>query len=117
MEDSVVVAKGCPFEELVHEAADRARVERSTFPMRVHVLFQVLLAKLKDKDKLGFGVDDVVQAHDVYVLELFHERDLANSGRGRSFLCVEVDLFERNDLVGRARATLVVKTHSASGLP
>jgi hypothetical protein len=51
-------------------------------------------------------VDDVVQSDNINMLEFFHERDLANSGRGCAFFRVEVNFFERNNLIGGARASL-----------
>lgn len=67
--------------------------------MNIHVLLQIPLTVLEDKYQFCFGVDDIVEAHDVDVLELFHERDLTDGGRWGAFLGIEVYLFERHNLV------------------
>lgn len=81
-------------EQLVGEVLDRVQRKRTTIAVRVHVPFQVLLAELlsaeimstpsslprwrsgsatnlEDEDELGLGVDDIVQADNVDVLELW----------------------------------------------
>lgn len=41
-----------------------------------------------------------MEAEDVLVVELFHERDLADRGRRCAFFCVEGDFFEGHELAG-----------------
>jgi len=43
------------------------------------------------------------------VLELLHEADLADGGRRRALLGVEVDLLERDELVRDPRSALYVQ--------
>ena len=100
MQNPILVAKRGALQKLVHEAPDSDRVEGTTVSMNIHVLLQVSLAVLEDKDKLCFGVDDIVEANDVDVLELLHERYLADGGGRRPFLCIQVDLLECDDFIG-----------------
>jgi hypothetical protein len=39
-------------------------------------------------------MNDIVEADYVLVLQLFHQRDLADCGRGCAFFGIEVDLFQ-----------------------
>jgi len=106
MEHAVLVAERGALEQLVHEAAHSHGVEGAAVAVRVHILFEVLLAELKDEHKLGLGVDDVVQADYVGVFELFHEGYFANGGRGGALLGIEVDLLEGDDFVGGSGSAL-----------
>ena len=45
-----------------------------------------------------------MEGNDVFVLEFFHQGDLADGGRGGAFFGIEVDLFERDELAGLAVA-------------
>jgi hypothetical protein len=99
MQHSVLMAKGCAHEELVHEAPDCIRIKGTAVAMGIHVFLEVSFTVLEDKDELRFRVDDVVQTHDVDVLELLHEGDLANRSRWRSLFSVEVNLFECHDFI------------------
>lgn len=56
--------------ELVGEVLDSVEGKSTTISVRVHVPFQVLLAVLEDEDELRLGVDDVVEADNVDVLQL-----------------------------------------------
>lgn len=65
----------------------------------VHVAFQVEVEEFKDEVKLGVGVDDVEEAHDVLVLHFFEEGNLADRGGGDALvLLLETDLLEGDDL-------------------
>lgn len=99
MQHSVLVAKGCAHEKLVHEAPHGIRIEGTAVAMRIHVLLEVSLTVLEDKDELRFCVDDIVKAHDVDVLELLHQGDLPNRSRWGSFFSIKVNLFERDDFI------------------
>jgi hypothetical protein len=96
------MTKRCALEELVHETSHGHRVKRSAIAVLVHILLKVLIAVLEDKDKLCLRVYDIVEADDVDVLEFLHERNLTDGGGGCPFLCVEVYLLERDDLIGRS---------------
>ena len=106
MEDAVFVAKGGALEELIHEAADGVGIQSAAVAVLVHVFLEILLAILEDEDEFCFCVDDIVKSDDVDVLELLHEGDLADGGRGRALLRVEVNLFQRHDFIVGARTTL-----------
>lgn len=101
------MAKGCAFEELVHEAADGFRVECTTYTVSVHVLLEILFTELEDEDEFSLGVDDVVKANNVYVFELLHERDLADSGGGSAFFSVKMDFLQCHYFISGSRSTLV----------
>lgn len=45
---------------------------------------------------------DIVEADDVVVLQLLHQRNLSNCGRWRAFFTVQVDFLERYQLSGLA---------------
>jgi hypothetical protein len=107
---------------LVHERFDGPHLKRSSIPMGIHVLLQVLVAELRggkrktqrqgevrkgtcrvscgpvgkgeeskrgkrlayleDENKLGLGVDDVPQANNVRVLELWSKGKRGNGEEG-----------------------------------
>ncbi len=99
MQHSILMAKGCAHEKLVHEAPNGIRIEGTAVTMRVHVLFEVSFTVLEDKDELCLGMDDVVKPHDVDVFKLLHEGDLANRSRWGPFFSIKVNLFECNDFI------------------
>jgi hypothetical protein len=101
MKDLIFVAKRGAFQKLIHEGADGLGIERPALAILVHVFLQVHFAVLKDENELGFGVDDIMQADDVNVLELLHERDFADGGGWSAFLGIEMDFLERHNFVGR----------------
>ena len=78
VKNPVLVAERGTLQELVHEAPDSHRVESPAIAVNIHVLLQIPLAVLKDEDKLGLGVNDIIEADDIDVLKLLHERDLAD---------------------------------------
>lgn len=84
MEDLILVTKCGAFEQLEHEAAHRRGVEGAAIAVLIHVLLEILFAVLEDKDELCFGVNNVVEADNVDVLEFLHKGNLANSGGGRA---------------------------------
>jgi len=94
-------------EQLKHETANGRWIERASITMLVHVLLEVLFAVLKDENKFGFGVDNIVKADDVDVFEFLHEGDLTDCCRRCSFFGIEVNLFQCDDLVGCPRSSLV----------
>lgn len=73
----------------------------------LHVLFQVLFHKLKDQHELGLCVDDIVQPQNVGMAQLLHQRDLADRRGWGTFFGIEMDLFERNNLVVEPGSALV----------
>ena len=65
-----------------------------------------MFAVLEYEDELGLGVDDIVEADNVDVLEFFHERYLADRGRRGAFFGVEVNFFQRHYLICGPRPSL-----------
>lgn len=100
------MAKRCALEELVHETSHGHRVKRSAIAVLVHILLEILITILEDKDKLCLRVYNIVEADDVDMLEFLHEGNLTDGGGGCPFLCVKMYLLERDDLIGRSRTTL-----------
>lgn len=73
--------------------------------MSVHVSFQILVHVIEDKHEFVFGVDDIVEADYVLVLQFLHEGDLADCGGGGAFFGVEVDFLKSNELAGLSIST------------
>ena len=99
VEDPVLVAEGGALQKLVHEAPDGYRVKGPTIAVHVYILLQIPLAVLEDEDQLGLGVYDIVEADDINVLELLHERDLTDSCRWSALFRIEMNLLKGHDLV------------------
>ena len=78
VQDLVLVTEGRALEKLVHEGADDVGAKRAAVAVLVHVPLEIAVAELENERELGLGVDHVVEADDVDVLELLHERDLAD---------------------------------------
>lgn len=91
-------------QQLIHKTLNRNRRQRSSITIRVHVLLEIFIHIFENQHELVFGVDDVVEGQDVFVLELFHQGDLADGGRRCAFFRVEVDFFEGDKLAGLAIA-------------
>ena len=68
----------------------------------VHVLFEIFVHVFEYEHELVFGVNDIVEADYVVVLEFFHEGNLADSGRWSSFFRVEVDFLEGDRIPRRS---------------
>jgi hypothetical protein len=99
MQHSVLVTEGRAHEKLVHETPNCVGVEGTAFTVCIHVLFKVPFTVLENEYEFCFCVDDIVKAHDVDVLELFHERDLANRRRWGPLFGVEVYLLESDNFI------------------
>ena len=80
MENSVLMAEGHTFAQLMHETPHSGQVKSSTLSVSVHVAFEILLAEFKNEDEFLLGVDDIVEANDVLVTELLHERYFSDGG-------------------------------------
>jgi hypothetical protein len=80
VEDSVRVAEVDALEELVHEGFDGDGGQCSSISLSVHVLLQILIHVFEDQHELVLSVNDIVEADDVLVLQLLHQRDLADCG-------------------------------------
>jgi hypothetical protein len=106
MENSIFVTEGGALQKLIHEAAHCCGIESSTFAVRIHILLEIPVAVLEDEDQLGLGVNNVVESDDVHMLQLLHQRDFADRGRRGSFLGIEMNFLEGNDLVCGPGATL-----------
>ena len=107
MQHPVRVAVGDPGQHLVQVQLDEPAVAAQP-RVRVHVLLQVQVEELEHEVQLGVGVDDVLEPHDVGVLELFQEGDLPDGRRGHPFLLLlEPDFLEGDRRARRAVAGLV----------
>lgn len=94
MQHPVGVAVGDPGEHLIQVELHQSSV-RPEPRVRVHVLFQVEVQKLENQVELGVGVDDVLQSHDVGVLEFFQQGNLPDRRRRDPFFfLLEADLLE-----------------------
>lgn len=98
VENSVLVAKGDPLQQLVHEGPDRDVVQLAAGAARVHVFLQIFIHILEHEHEFVLGVDDVMEGDDVLVLELFHQRNLTDGGRRRALLGIQMDLLEGHQL-------------------
>ena len=94
MQDAVLVAEVDALEELVHEGLDGGGLEGAALAVGVHVTLEVAVHVLEDEHELVFGVDDVVERYDVFVLQFLHERDFSDRCRRRAFFRVKVDFFQ-----------------------
>ena len=106
VEDAILVAEGDAPKELVHERLDGDIVQLPAVAIGVHVLLQVLVHVLEDEHQFVFRVDDIVEGDDALVLQLLHQRDLADGRRRRSLLRVKVDLLQGHHLAGLAIPSL-----------
>lgn len=98
VEDAVLVAEVDAPQQLVHEGLGLIGLQGAPVAVCVHVLLKVAVEELEDEHELVLCVDHVVEGDDVFVLELFHQGDLAD-GRGWSALFrVEVYFLEGNEL-------------------
>ena len=117
MQHPVAVTVPYPLHELQRELLDHRLtqphpLERGRTPIRqllapaavahgqsLHVLLQVEIQELKDQVELvAVGVDDVEQPHDVGILHLLQQGDLADGGAGDALvLGLEADLLEGDD--------------------
>lgn len=106
MEDTILVAEGSAFEQLIHETANSHGIKGSTIAVRVHVLLEILLAVFKDEDEFRFSMYDIMQADNVCVLELFHEGNFADGSGWCALLGIEVDLLKSHNFVGSSGPSL-----------
>lgn len=106
MEDTVLMAEGCALEQLVHETANCHGIKGTTIAMRVHVLLEILLAVFKDEDEFRLRMDDIMQADNVGMLELFHKGNFADGSGWRALFGIEVNLLQGHDFVGCSGSSL-----------
>lgn len=109
MQHLIFVAECGPFEKLIHKATNGFRIEGATIPMLIHVFLEVLFAKLKDKNELCLAVDDVVEADNIGVFKLLHQGYFTYRRRWSSFLGIQVNFFQCNNLVRGTRSSLMVE--------
>ena len=111
MENSVLVAEGNTFAQLVHEAPHSGQVESAALPVSVHVALEILLAKFEDEDEFLLGVDDIVETNDIRVTEFFHKRYFSDCSGGSALLSIEVDLLKRDNFIGTPRTALMTESN------
>lgn len=80
VQNPVLVTERSTLEKLVHETPNGDGIEGATLAVDIHVLLEVAFTVLKYEDELCLGVNDVVEADDIDMLELFHEGDLTDGG-------------------------------------
>lgn len=80
MENPVLMAEGNTFAQLMHKTFHCGQIKSAALSVSVHVALEVLLAEFENKDEFLLGVDDIVEANDVGVTELLHERDFSDGG-------------------------------------
>ena len=102
VQNPVFVTERSTLEKLVHETPNGDGIEGATLAVDIHVFLEVAFTVLKYEDELCLGVDDVVEADDIDMLELFHEGDLTDGGRWGAFFCIEMNLLEGDDFVCRS---------------
>lgn len=88
VQNAVFVAECNALKELVHEGFDSDVIELTAAAAGIHVFLQIFVHVFEDQHEFVLGVDDIVEGDDVFMLQLFHERDLANSRGWRAFLRV-----------------------------
>ena len=80
VQNPVLVTERSALEKLVHKTPNGDGIEGATLAVDIHVLLEVAFTVLKYEDELCLGVNDVVEADDIDMLELFHEGDLTDGG-------------------------------------
>lgn len=98
VEDAAAVAEGNTLEKLVHVGLHEHRLQ--LLADGVHVLLEVLVKELEDQVQLLLGVENILKADDVRVLQLAEEGDLANGSAGNTFILgVQAGLLESHKLL------------------
>ena len=105
VEDSIRMTEVYTLEELVHERFYGNGIECAAVALSVHVLLQIFVHVVEYQHEFVFGMNDIVKADYVLVLQLFHKRDLADCSRGCAFFGIEVDFLERYKLAGLSIST------------
>lgn len=101
MQDFLFVAVADSLQQLVGEALHDQRVHALLLAEVVHVLLQIVLQIFKNQDEFAIGVDHLPQVHDVHVVQLLQDGDLADSRGGDALLLrLQPDLLEREYLAG-----------------
>jgi hypothetical protein len=100
VQDSIGVAEVNALQELMHKGFDGGRGQCSSLALCVHVLLQVLVHVFEHQHELILGVDNIVKADNVLVLQLLHQGDLSDCCRGCAFFRIEVDFLECYQLSG-----------------
>lgn len=105
----MVVAEGNADKQLPQEGLDGGLAEIAA--AGIDVFFEILIEVLKDEGELLFGVYDVVEPDNIWVLELFEQGDFADGRAWHSFvLTLQTDALQRDDLIGLTVLGLVHDT-------
>ena len=72
VENSVLVAEGNTFTQLIHETPHSGQLESAALSVGVHVALEILLAEFENEDEFLLGVDNIVEANNVKMTELLH---------------------------------------------
>ena len=106
VQNTIFVAKGNALKELVHEGFDGDVIELTASAPGIHVFLQIFVHVFEDQHEFVLGVDDIMEGDNVFVLQLFHERDLADSRRRCAFFRVQMNFLECDKLARLAIAPL-----------
>ena len=99
VEDPAGVTEGEAAQELKHEELDVPLGEAARVVLQV--LGQVRPQVLEHQGQAGLGVDDVVEGHDVGVLQVLQQTRLPDGREGGPLLLLQPDLLQRHHLVGQ----------------
>ena len=111
VEHAVGVAKCDAAQHLVQERLDLHGGQASGCLVLVHVLLEVVLQEFEHKVKFLFAVDNVLQPHDVLVLQLLEQGNFTDGSGGNALvLGVEANFLEGNHLLAYAVSRLVHHT-------
>ena len=100
VENSSLVTEKDALEKLVEVALGQLRIHLFVFrDVGVHILLQVHREKLKDEIQLRLLHQNILQSHNVGVLELLQEGDLSDGGAWHALvLRLQSNLLHGNDL-------------------
>jgi hypothetical protein len=100
VQDAVRVAVLHAADQLVHEALHHILAEPHTRGDSFHVLLKIQVEEFEDQVHLVALRNDVKELHDVRIVHLFEQTDLADgSARDTLVFCFETDLLHRYDPV------------------
>lgn len=86
MQYFLLMAVGDPFEQLIGETLDNERIHAYFLTEIPHELLKVIVQMLERQDQFSIRVDDLLQAYNIDMAELFEDGNLTNGSRGNSLL-------------------------------
>ena len=95
MENLSLVAVRNSLQQLISETLDDSWVKALLFAEAVHILLEIVVEELEDKDELAICMDDFTKRNDVRMCQLFEDGDFTDGGgRNSFFFAFKADLFE-----------------------